>query len=120
VVLLTHAVQAPGLYTSSGYELVGQVDDYPAGSAAYWFRKRLDGQPSPRVKRWVQAVLWAGVVLLLVAELIDDVKISHRRITHVASSWWARLERRERRHTRRSEIAVLASRLGRPRPRRQP
>ena len=45
VVLLTHAVQAPGLYTSAGYELVGEVDDYPTGSAAYWFRKRLDRPP---------------------------------------------------------------------------
>jgi hypothetical protein len=72
------------------------------------------------VKRWVRKLLWAGVVLLLMAELIDDLKISQRRLAHVASSWWARLERRERRHARRSEIAVLASRLGKPRSRRQP
>jgi GNAT superfamily N-acetyltransferase len=45
VVLLTHAVQAPGLYTGSGYSLVGEVDGYPAGSAAHWFRKRLDRPP---------------------------------------------------------------------------
>jgi len=42
VVLLTHAVQAPGLYARAGYELVGRVDGYPAGSAALWFRKWLD------------------------------------------------------------------------------
>ena len=42
VVIFTHAFQAPELYAASGYELVGEVDDYPAGSAAYWFRKRLD------------------------------------------------------------------------------
>jgi ribosomal protein S18 acetylase RimI-like enzyme len=41
VVLFTHAAQAPRLYMSSGYELIGEVTDYPAGGAAYWFRKRL-------------------------------------------------------------------------------
>jgi len=45
VVLFTHAFQTPGLYTRSGYDIVGEVEDYPAGSAAYWFRKRLDTQP---------------------------------------------------------------------------
>jgi GNAT superfamily N-acetyltransferase len=43
VVLLTHALQAPRLYVRHGYELVGTVDGYPAGSAAHWFRKRLPG-----------------------------------------------------------------------------
>jgi GNAT superfamily N-acetyltransferase len=43
VVLFTHAFQTPGLYVHSGYDLVGEVEDYPAGSAAYWFRKRLGG-----------------------------------------------------------------------------
>jgi GNAT superfamily N-acetyltransferase len=45
VVLFTHSFQTPALYLGSGYDVVGEVEDYPAGSAAYWFRKRLDEQP---------------------------------------------------------------------------
>ena len=41
VVLLTHDLQAPGFYERLGYETVGVVEGYPAGSAARWFRKRL-------------------------------------------------------------------------------
>ena len=41
VVLLSHDVQAPGFYERLGYETVGVVEDYPVGSAARWFRKRL-------------------------------------------------------------------------------
>jgi len=45
VVLLTPDVQAPGFYERLGYETVGVVDDYPVGSAARWFRKRLISDP---------------------------------------------------------------------------
>jgi ribosomal protein S18 acetylase RimI-like enzyme len=48
VVLFTHAFQTPGLYVSSGYHVVGEVEDYPAGHAAYWFRKRLDADHPAR------------------------------------------------------------------------
>ena len=41
VVVLTHDVQAPGLYRAAGYTLVATVDGYPAGGAAHWFRKSL-------------------------------------------------------------------------------
>ena len=41
VVLFTHEIEAPGLYERLGYELIGRVDDYPAGGAAYWYRKPL-------------------------------------------------------------------------------
>jgi GNAT superfamily N-acetyltransferase len=41
VVLFTHDAQAPQLYRRRGYEVVGRVDDYPAGGAALWFRKSL-------------------------------------------------------------------------------
>jgi ribosomal protein S18 acetylase RimI-like enzyme len=41
LVLFTHAEQAPQLYLALGYQVVGAVEDYPAGSAAYWFRKAL-------------------------------------------------------------------------------
>jgi GNAT superfamily N-acetyltransferase len=44
IVLFTHAASS-GVggerYTRRGYELVGRVDDYPAGDAALWYRKRL-------------------------------------------------------------------------------
>ena len=41
VVLLSHWIQAPGYYERQGYEIVGQVEDYPAGTDAIWYRKRL-------------------------------------------------------------------------------
>jgi GNAT superfamily N-acetyltransferase len=44
VVLFTHAVHAGHdgqRYPRRGYELVGRVDDYPAGDAALWYRKPL-------------------------------------------------------------------------------
>jgi ribosomal protein S18 acetylase RimI-like enzyme len=41
VVLFTHQLQAPGFYERSGYRVVGRVDDYPSGSPALWFQKRL-------------------------------------------------------------------------------
>jgi GNAT superfamily N-acetyltransferase len=42
VVLFTHGVQAAAMYPPRGYELVGQVDGYPAGDRALWYRKRFD------------------------------------------------------------------------------
>jgi ribosomal protein S18 acetylase RimI-like enzyme len=41
VVLLTHRIQAHGFYEQRGYEIVGRVDNYPSGSDALWYRKRL-------------------------------------------------------------------------------
>lgn len=46
VVLFTYELQAPGFYERRGYELVGRVDNDPAGSAALWFHKRLSGTSS--------------------------------------------------------------------------
>jgi ribosomal protein S18 acetylase RimI-like enzyme len=43
VVLLSHWIQAPGFYEHRGYEIVGRVEEYPAGSDAIWYRKRLLG-----------------------------------------------------------------------------
>jgi len=63
VVLFTYEVQAPGFYERRGYEIVGRVDDYPAGAAALWFRKRLsidaaattnDGVPPPSKDRAIR------------------------------------------------------------------
>jgi ribosomal protein S18 acetylase RimI-like enzyme len=41
VVLLTHRIQVPGFYEQRGYEIVGRVGNYPWGSDALWYRKRL-------------------------------------------------------------------------------
>ena len=45
VVLLSHWIQAPGYYEHRGYEIVGRVEEYPAGSDAIWYRKRLQRPP---------------------------------------------------------------------------
>jgi ribosomal protein S18 acetylase RimI-like enzyme len=41
VVFFTHQLQAPEYYEKRGYEIVGRVDGYPAGTAALWFVKKL-------------------------------------------------------------------------------
>ena len=41
VALFTHDVQVPGYYERFGYETVGVLEGYPAGSRARWFRKSL-------------------------------------------------------------------------------
>ncbi len=37
----TYDFQARALYEKGGYELVGRVADFPSGTDALWFRKRL-------------------------------------------------------------------------------
>ncbi len=37
----TYDFQARALYERSGYELVGRVEDFPSGTDALWYRKRL-------------------------------------------------------------------------------
>jgi GNAT superfamily N-acetyltransferase len=37
----TYDFQARRLYERAGYELVGRVEDFPSGTDALWFRKRL-------------------------------------------------------------------------------
>ena len=41
VAFLAYDLLAPGLYARLGYETVGVIDSYPAGSAARWYRKDL-------------------------------------------------------------------------------
>ena len=41
----TYAFQAGGLYERSGYELVGRVENLPAGTDVLWYRKRLIPAP---------------------------------------------------------------------------
>lgn len=108
VALVTHAFQTPGLYIGSGYDLVGEVEDYPAGHAAYWFRKRLDTNQRPKVNRIPEATLWVAVAGLVAAEAIDASRILRRRAGYLVAERWAAIERRERREARRVEIAALA------------
>lgn len=63
------------------------------------------------VKRWLQALIWAAVAVLVVAELIDGLEVSRRRVAQAVTARWSRFERNERRRARRSEMAALASRL---------
>jgi GNAT superfamily N-acetyltransferase len=42
----TYNFQARALYERNGYELVGRIEDFPSGTEALWFRKRL--QPGGR------------------------------------------------------------------------
>jgi GNAT superfamily N-acetyltransferase len=44
----TYGFQARRLYERTGYELVGRVEDFPSGTDARWYRKRL---PPPRGRR---------------------------------------------------------------------
>jgi GNAT superfamily N-acetyltransferase len=38
----TYDFQARRFYEWAGYELVGRIEDFPTGTAALWYRKRLD------------------------------------------------------------------------------
>jgi GNAT superfamily N-acetyltransferase len=38
----TYAFQARALYERNGYELVGRVEDFPAGTDVLWYRKHLN------------------------------------------------------------------------------
>jgi ribosomal protein S18 acetylase RimI-like enzyme len=43
LVVTTHSFQAPGFYRKLGFEVLGEVPDYPAGHSEVTLRKRLDG-----------------------------------------------------------------------------
>jgi GNAT superfamily N-acetyltransferase len=43
----TYDFQARDLYERNGYELVGRVEDFPSGSDALWYRKRLAAASGP-------------------------------------------------------------------------
>jgi GNAT superfamily N-acetyltransferase len=42
----TYDFQARRLYERAGYELVGRVEDFPAGADVFWYRKRLSSRAS--------------------------------------------------------------------------
>ena len=116
IVLFTHAFQTPDLYLGSGYDVVGEVEGYPAGSAAYWFRKRLDTEPGVKLRRIPETTLWVGIAVLLLAEAADAVRTLRRRTAHELAERWAGIERRQQRDARRGEIleiAALAARITR-------
>ncbi len=46
-VLFSYAFQARRLYEWAGYEPVGRVRDFPSGTDALWFRKRLSPPDDP-------------------------------------------------------------------------
>ena len=48
VFLQTYSFQARGFYEKRGYQVVGQLDDYPLGQSFYWMRKNL-GRPAEHV-----------------------------------------------------------------------
>ena len=41
VMLTTYSFQARGFYEREGYEVVGEMADYPPGATYYWMRKDL-------------------------------------------------------------------------------
>jgi GNAT superfamily N-acetyltransferase len=43
----TYDFQARALYERAGYELVGRVEEFPAGTDVLWYRKRLDVPEAP-------------------------------------------------------------------------
>ena len=44
----TYDFQARALYEQNGYELVGRVEDFPAGTDVLWYRKRLKDRADTR------------------------------------------------------------------------
>ena len=44
----TYGFQARALYEQNGYELVGCVENFPAGTDVLWYRKRLNGRANRR------------------------------------------------------------------------
>ena len=50
----TYDFQARALYERNGYELVGRVEDFPSGTEALWYRKRLSAPEAPAASRFPQ------------------------------------------------------------------
>jgi hypothetical protein len=62
-----------------------------------------------------RAVLWAGIAVLLVAELTEYMRNARRRTAHRIGDRWAEVERRQHRAAENAELGVLARRLTRSR-----
>jgi hypothetical protein len=61
-------------------------------------------------------LLQAGIVVVTVLEILDEMRLLRRRWSRDSSDWWAGVERRERVQLHRAEIGYLmkgASRLRR-------
>ena len=69
-------------------------------------------RPGPLADRLARASLWALLVVLLTREGADDLRMLRLRARRIAGAWWADVERRSRRDVRRSQIGLVASRIG--------
>lgn len=58
------AVAHPGYDPSLNGAEIADAQVYPAGSAAYWFRKRLDTQPGAKLTRIPDVALWVAVAVV--------------------------------------------------------
>lgn len=65
--------------------------------------------------RVLEAALYAGLALLLVSELVDVLGVTRRRAVRHLTEAWSRVEVQARREARRSEMALIASQIGRRR-----
>jgi hypothetical protein len=66
----------------------------------------------PLADRLARTALWAVLVVLLLREGADDVRTLRLRARRIAAAWWADVERRSRRDVRRSQIGLVAGRIG--------
>jgi hypothetical protein len=68
-----------------------------------------------RFGRVVRLALWSAIGLLVLREALDGFRGAERRTRRAVSGWWYDVERRSRQDTRRGQIGVLASLVGRRR-----
>jgi hypothetical protein len=72
--------------------------------------------PGPGVlRRAARLLLWTVLGLLVVRETTEVLQTLNLRTRRVVSHWWSDLDRRSRSDTRRAEIGLLASLIGRRR-----
>jgi hypothetical protein len=69
-----------------------------------------------RVERITRIVLWTVLGLLVMREATEGLRVMQLRTRRALDSWWSDVDRRSRRDTRRAEIGLLATLIGRPPP----
>jgi hypothetical protein len=70
-------------------------------------------KPAPLAERLVRVSLWTWLAVLLLREGADDVRQLRLRARRTAGAWWTDVEHRSHRDARRSQIGLVASRIGR-------